>query len=86
MYNILGVFDTLLETFNNLSKRLQLPSVIGGIVLAVVGLAVACFAKRLTRAIRKTNTVADNDKVLITIKTIGLVLMFTALLVLVFAN
>ncbi len=85
MHGLLGVFDILTEMFQSLSKKLQLPNVMGGIIMAIVGLAIAILSRRVARAVRKTNQIDDNDKVMIAVKTVGLLLMFSALLVLVFA-
>lgn len=66
--------------FVDLMTRLNQVNVIVGIVLAVVGLALAFLAKRITRAFRHNEEVADNDKLYITIKAIGLVLVLGGLI------
>lgn len=81
--SILTVFQSF---FNSILNRLQLPNVIMGIVFAVVGIAFATLAKRIARIVRKKNDIPDDDKVMITLKVIGLVCLFIALLVLVFKN
>ncbi len=86
MSNLLGVFDVIATVFKTLTKRLRLPSVLAGVIFAMVGLAIAILAKRIARAVKKTDSIDDNDKVMITFKAIGLVLMFVALLVFIFAK
>ena len=66
--------------FVDLMTRLNQVNVIVGIVLAVVGLALAFLAKRITRVFRHSDEIADNDKLFITIKAIGLVLVLGGLI------
>ncbi len=66
--------------FVDLMTRLNQVNVIVGIVLAVVGLALAFLAKRLTRCFRHTTDIADNDKLLITMKAIGLIFVIAGLI------
>lgn len=51
------------------------PGVISGIILVVVGLVMSIIATRLTRAIRKADKYDPNDKIAVTIKVFGLILI-----------
>jgi len=82
----LGVFDTIASIFKTLAERLKLPSILSGVIIAIVGLAFVILARRVTRAVRKTDSVEDDDKVMIVLKAIGLVLMFVALMVFIFTK
>ncbi len=83
---LLGIIDIVKTFFKNIATRLQLPSVIFAVVFAVVGLAFVFLAKRIARAVRKTNDIKDNDRVYITFKVIGLTMLFISLLIIVFSN
>ncbi|MGN1222941.1 MAG: hypothetical protein ACI4T1_02285 [Christensenellales bacterium] len=56
------------------------------ILLGAVGFAIICLAKRITKTIRKTNFVANDDKAYIVITLIGLLLVLIAFVVLLFAS
>ena len=62
---------------------IQRPNVIIGIVLAVLGIALAILARRITRAIRKTKDVQNNDNVLIGFKVAGLVLILVGFILMI---
>lgn len=66
-----------------LITRLSQINVIVGIVLAILGIAISILAMRISKAIRKTNDVQPNDKLVLTFKSIGLLLIVVALIVLV---
>lgn len=76
----------MLSFWSAISERFQLPMFTAGIVLAVLGVAIGVLAKRITRVVRKSNTVENNDKILISLKLVGLVLLFLALILLIFTN
>lgn len=78
--------NLMLSFWSTLSERLQLPMFTAGIVLAVLGVAIGVLAKRITRVVRKSNTIEDNDKVLVSLKLVGLILLFLALILLIFTN
>lgn len=71
---------TNLLLFVDLMTRLNMPNVIVGIVLSVVGISVALLAKRITRCFRKDGVVSDDDKLLIVLKSIGLILVIAGLI------
>ena len=70
-----------LLAFVDLLTRLNQINVIIGIILAVVGLSVVFLAKRITVSVRKTDDVSDDDKVHVTLKIIGLILVIAGLIV-----
>ena len=70
-----------LLAFVDLLTRLNQVNVIIGIILAVVGLSVIFLAKRFTVAVRKTDDVDDNDKLYVTLKMIGLILVVAGMIV-----
>lgn len=76
----------MLSFWSAISERFQLPMFTAGIVLAVLGVAIGVLAKRITRVVRKSNIVENNDKILISLKLVGLVLLFLALILLIFTN
>lgn len=81
---MISLLNNTSNFFTSLWERLQLVDVIVGICFAILGVAAAVLAKRITRVIRKKNDIPDNDKVLITIKTIALSFILVAFLILVF--
>lgn len=82
----LGVFDVLTNIFKTATKRLQLPNVLAAVIFAMVGLALTILARRIARAVKKTNNIEDNDKLMIGLKVVGLVFMFVALMVFFFVK
>lgn len=68
------LLDTLVE-FLSTGYRIV------GLVLAALGLAVALLAKRITKAIRKSDTVASDDKIYIGLLAFSLCLLLAGLLV-----
>lgn len=82
--NLLLEGNVVAGFFDNLLARLQLADVIIAMCFAVIGVAIAVLAKRITRTIRKRDNIEDNDKILIIFKAASLVLIFVAFLILVF--
>lgn len=76
--------NVIVGFFDNLLNRLKLTDVIIALCIAVVGVAMAVLARRITRVFRKRDNVADNDRILITLKATSLILIFVAFLILVF--
>lgn len=74
---MLGIFDEFVEWIGRIP-------VIVALVLCVFGVALAVLARRIARVIRKTNDISDNDKYYLTCKVIAAVLLFAALLIIVF--
>lgn len=74
MSKILGV--TLVEF-------LQRPNVLVAIFLAVIGIALAILSRRITRSVRKTKDIADNDGLLVGLKITGLVMILIGLILMI---
>lgn len=66
-----------------LIERITQTNVILGIALAVVGLFISLISTRLVRAIRRTNHPDPNDRIIIGMKSFGLILILVALVVIV---
>ena len=69
----------------SLVSMLLRPAVITSILLLIVGLSVSFLSNRITRAVRKTDKVSSDDKLLLTLKVIGLVIMIVGLIVMIFS-
>jgi len=67
----------------SLLERLTMTNVILGILLAIVGLSFSLLATRIARMVRKTSLVDPNDRVIIIMKSFGLVLILLALIIIV---
>ena len=78
---LLNSFQTF---WDNFLIRLQMPVIIVALVCAILGVALVILAKRITRMVRKSDSVPDNDNALISLKAIGLILLFVAVLIIVF--
>lgn len=78
--------SNMLSFWSTISEKLQLPMFTAGIVLAILGVTIGFLAKRITRVVRKSNTIENNDKILISLKLVGLILLFFALILLIFTN
>jgi len=74
------IYGLLAQT---LIERLTQTNVIIGIVICAIGIALACLARRIACASRKTNEVANDDSIMISIKIIGLIFIVVALVVMV---
>ena len=68
------------EFWDSFYPRLKTTEIIVAIALAIVGLTVAILARRITRAIKHKNDIPNEDKTLIVIKVIALMLMIASAL------
>lgn len=78
---LLNVFQTFADNF---VRRMQMPSVIVALCFAIIGLSLAVLGRRVARVVRKSNEIADNDPVLISMKAVGLVCLFISVLIIIF--
>lgn len=78
---LLNIFQ---EFADNFVRRIQMPSIIIALAFAIVGVSLAVLARRIARVVRKSNEIADNDAVLISLKSVGLVFLFVSVLIIVF--
>lgn len=78
----------MLIDFTSFLIRLQKPHVIIGLILAVLGLATIFLARRIAFVARKeeekTKPIENNNKVFLTIKAFGLVMLLVSLIIMVF--
>ena len=78
---LLNIFQ---EFADNFVRRIQMPAIIVALSFAIVGVSLAVLARRIARVVRKSNEIADNDAVLISLKAVGLVFLFVSVLIIVF--
>ena len=69
----------LLVTFVEMISN---PMVICAIILAAVGIAMSLLATKITKTVRKSATVAEDDKLLLGLKIAGIALILFAFLLL----
>lgn len=78
----------MLIDFTSFLIRLQRPHIITGLILAVLGLATIFLARRIAFVARKEEdkdkAIENNNKVYVTIKALGLVMLLVALIIMVF--
>ncbi len=72
----------LLNAAKTLIEALTTTEFLTSIFLGAIGFAVICLARRITKTIRKTNFIASDDRVYISIKLIGLVFVVIAFILL----
>ena len=77
------ILNTNLESFK---RYFSMPQVWIAMFLCIVGVALVLLARRITRVIKNTNEIADNDRTLVTIKCIGIALMVVTVVILVFID
>ena len=70
----------------NLIDSLNLQTIAYSLIMAVSGLVIIILARRLTRIIKKNNDIDDEDKFMLTLKSFGLLLLFVALLMVIFQS
>ncbi len=76
----------LLNATNGFLDTILKPEFLTSIILGAIGFAIICLAKRITRTVRKSNVVMDNDKLYVTLKVVGLIFVVIAFVVLMFAS
>lgn len=76
----------MLAEMSPLMKVLNQTHVIMGIGLAMLGIALAILAKRIAKAIRKTTELAEDDKIVLVCKTVGLVFALVALILVAYGS
>lgn len=68
---------------NDILDRFAQPNVIVGIILLVIGVLVAIFAKKITKLVRKSDKIEPNDKVMLTLKAFALLVILISLIVII---
>ena len=77
------LLNTNLESFK---RFFSMPQVWVAMILCVVVTSLVLLARRITRVVKKTDTIADNDRTLVTIKCIGIVMLVLTVVILVFVE
>ena len=77
------ILNTNLESFK---RYFSMPQVWVAMLLCIVGVAIVLLARRITRVIKDTNDIADNDKTLVTIKCVGITMLVLTMVILIFIN
>ncbi len=72
-----------LLSFENPLQFLSRYTVIIGIILAVIGVALCLTAKRITMAVRKQDEINKNDSLYVTLRIVGLCLILVGMIVMV---
>ncbi len=67
------------DVLNNFLDLLMKTNSIIAIILATVGVTLACVANRVARAIRKTDDLGERDNIVIGMKCVGLIMIIVAL-------
>lgn len=83
-------FETILEVLkvfvNNFTTQLNLYRIAGALIIAISGLSITFLARRLTRVFKRRNDIDDEDKFMLTLKAFGFILIFVALLMVIFQS
>ena len=77
------LLNTNLESF---IRFFSMPQIWIAMALCVVGTALVLLARRITRVKKDTDKIADNDRTLVTIKCIGIVMLVISVVILVFVK
>lgn len=72
--------------FMDLDEWFAKPEAVVGVVLAAVGLAMALIARRITVAVRGTKDIKNDDKVFLSIKVFGLIVILVGLILVALAS
>ena len=72
--------------FMDLDEWFANPMAVVGVVLAAVGLAMALIARRVTVAVRGTRDIKSDDKVFLSIKVFGLIVILVGLVLVALAS
>ena len=67
----------------NSMRKLRRRVAVMPIFLAVFGIALAILSRRITRSVRKTKDIADNDGLLVGLKITGLVMILIGLILMI---
>lgn len=70
----------------SLITMLSNPAVITSIILLTMGLVLSILSLRITMSVRKTDEVSGDDKLLLTLKTLGLLFIIMGLLFVIYGS
>ena len=77
------ILNTNTESFK---RFFSMPQIWFAMFFCIVGVALVLLARRITRVIKKTNHIEDNDRTLVTIKCIGIAMLVITVIILVFTK
>ncbi len=83
MLNLLSIATFFNEVWDRFLINVQRPWMWMAIAFAAFGLAVTMLARRIARIIRKQNHIDNSDGALITFKTVGLMFVVAAVIILI---
>lgn len=78
---LLGTFQ---DFWTNFIARITTVEMIIAICFAILGVSLAIIARKITRVVRKVDEIEDNDSLYISLKVVGLVFLFVAILIIIF--
>ena len=61
------------------------PTVITSMILMILGIVFGCLAMRITKAVRKSANISSDDRLLLTLRVIGLIFMVSGLAIMMIA-
>lgn len=64
-------------------SMLTKPTIWISLILVIIGLSMSFLSARITRVVRKTNEVSTDDKLMVLLRAIGLVLITIGLIILI---
>lgn len=67
-------------------RYFSMPQIWIAMILCVVGVALVLLARRITRVAKNIEKVEDNDRMLVTIKCVGIVMLVLTVVILVFTE
>ena len=67
-------------------RYFSMPQIWVAMILCVVGVALVILARRITRVAKNIEKVEDNDRTLVTIKCIGIIMLVLTVVILVFTE
>ena len=73
---------SLLNATKTLIDALTTTEFLTSLILGALGFAIICLARRITKTIRKTNFIASDDRVYISFKLVGMILVVIAFVML----
>lgn len=78
---LLNAFSTF---WTNFVAKITTVEMIIAIAFAIVGVSIAVLARKITKTARKTDTIDDSDSLYISLKVVGLICLFIAILIIIF--
>lgn len=82
------IMNLLLDTFSsfwtNFVAKITTVEMIIAIAFAIVGVSIAILARKITKTVRKSDKIEDSDSLYISLKVVGLVCLFIAILIIIF--